>query len=1585
MNPCKIGRGAPALPVYGHEIFVQVCFKADELGMPAGPMSETNAPGLIADEGSTPTLAERFRDLANGRKSLTTLRVPRTGDNVAGENLGGHPSQKHNQSHNGQDLSESEFTLKYLRELAADRPIDQRIKALRAANSDINKYSIHAQKAIWAVSKDLTTAAASLEARLVGYELLAVTAGHPGLGPCEREALYDMIVVPLPPANVDLTVLALTRLTHHGRDLSPFHDRLVAFLNHLLGDLFEATLISRRNHRRQRSQDSNNPIGEEVSLLRLLQLLENVIKHDREAFSDLDLQTLVKRIVEISKRTAVSGDIVASFKIMELLALSTRMSVTSVESCLEVLFTATGRSPDPLGKLSTKCINSFLRSEYKIVVREYLLRVLTVKPEEQKPDVLRGAFSTVDYLLQENGAPGLPSISLKFLRMALTSVGLVSRFYALESLRIIGRLLSENEIVDQLIGQEWWILHQVLHDCAQLTLKPIIENSPLDDSENAQPSFPSKSYYLGQWSKFHTEDAELKNELRRITSAFGLMWNRLKKDQQLSVVNLFLILAPYIDDNCLNLIVVYMTDERLIIPPNENWIRHVEVLIELMLLESPKADFTWCLFSAALTKVHAAIRDDEEHLLFDKIFLHLLRNTVDQDQVRAMKVLADFVTIYARDASMQVFESVVETFERMLSTVGRDQNHSIQIQPIAETMPNTGAILLVRLFLHCLPKSAVKTLKLYQVLISIAANTKAPHETRLTAMKLLTRLRCDSHHAIKVVIMPDSQGLATALWRTEASTRGQAASQTSAKRISIYEEPQITRTGRSSAIGSSRTGRSRSKTRSASAKDRNAKAHPPLWMYESLKGLPEDPPADASSVVYASSTDRWTGHPTIDISLWMDIVNEILVNEDNWEIYSYVLVHLPSQLSNVALFHSNADHVQTLHSILIRQLQSGNFHTPPISTGVKKGDVALCLYHTLTMLVGYHEQFHRRQLEDTIKTFLAGISMWDRVARCSIHALALCCHELPAHLDRYLYIIVQKMSQIITQSHLAMDILEFLGGLARLPNAHRSGNLDLFRTIFGICIRYLHHSWEQRQKMTNGSDQRASFPSSRTIEIDGDDSALLETPNPDDSRKDLPEYVFALAYHVITYWFLTIDLRERPRHVGWIAKNLAWKDNMGIEIMEEQSQVTLDMMHRTAYLDLGETMPDPQFDRQDDKLAKKTWLVGMSIVTVQTFTDSGLSQITKRQASGTTHAKYQQNTAPMPPHHVRSRSSNASAGSPEGFSILPNHVLLQQSSTITPMPIPMQPIILPDDDAVRRAISTFDRNDTVDGHKAGVIYIGQGQTSETEILANTEGSALYNTFLSGLGTKVCLHHAKFNTQGLDRESNADGTHTYAWRDRVTEIVFHVTTMMPTDTENDPQSVNKKRHIGNDYVNIIYNDSQLPFNFETFKSQFNHVNIVITPESIAIPRGRRVLSADLDLEQGRLQPRHCFKVQTLYSTSFPEISAAAVPKLVSASTLSGFVRQLALSASVFSLVWSSRESGEYVSSWRNRLRQIVQLRERYANTGVSANVAYPEMGTAEDRGGARSYLEGDQWRGTLAMGGLAEENQMLLSLDFSRWA
>lgn len=470
----------------------------------------------------------------------------------------------------------------------------------------------------------------------------------------------------------------------------------------------------------------------------------------------------------------------------------------------------------------------------------------------------------------------------------------------------------------------------------------------------------------------------------------------------------------------------------------------------------------------------------------------------------------------------------------------------------------------------------------------------------------------------------------------------------------------------------------------------------------------------------------------------------------------------------------------------------------------------------------------------------------------------------------------------------------------------------------------------------------------------------------------------------MVFWFLSLKLQDRAKHVNWITSRLIFRDEHGKEMVEEQSQVFLDLMQRVAFTDLGETIPYATFPPSpaDGPVSKKSWVVGMSIVTVEIAGVSGLTQITKRQASGTTYAMYQQRTAPVLPHQVPPTPDAHLHGDGMRTAVLPSHVMLQLTTTAFPTPTAMQPVPLPEDDITRRALSTFDRNDIVDGHKIGVIYIDDRQMTEADILSNTSGSPDYEYFLSRLGTKVPLRGAQFNTQGL--HPDIDGESTYAWRDRVTEIVYHVVTMMPTNFDNDPSCINKKRHIGNDFVNIIFNRSNIPFNFDTIPSQFNFVNIVISPVC-RIANG--VEPANMDPEG---YEKLFYHVQVMSKPGFPEISPAAAPKIISGKNLAAFVRFLALNASVFSLVWNS-QGGEHISSWRNRLREIKRLRERalgsQTQTSDAAEGAYPGQRRNTK---ANIFSEELPSRSTPAQSDFATDwnasadANILQNLDFSRW-
>lgn len=68
--------------------------------------------------------------------------------------------------------------------------------------------------------------------------------------------------------------------------------------------------------------------------------------------------------------------------------------------------------------------------------------------------------------------------------------------------------------------------------------------------------------------------------------------------------------------------------------------------------------------------------------------------------------------------------------------------------------------------------------------------------------------------------------------------------------------------------------------------------------------------------------------------------------------------------------------------------------------------------------------------------------------------------------------------------------------------------------------------------------------------------------------------------------------------------------------------------------------------------------------------------------------------------------------------------------------------------------------------------------------------------------------------GLDQHGE-DGQFAYIWQDDVIKVMFHVATMMP-NKDSDPLCNNKKMHIGNNSVTIVYNDSGEDYSINTVK-------------------------------------------------------------------------------------------------------------------------------------------------------------------------
>jgi len=131
-------------------------------------------------------------------------------------------------------------------------------------------------------------------------------------------------------------------------------------------------------------------------------------------------------------------------------------------------------------------------------------------------------------------------------------------------------------------------------------------------------------------------------------------------------------------------------------------------------------------------------------------------------------------------------------------------------------------------------------------------------------------------------------------------------------------------------------------------------------------------------------------------------------------------------------------------------------------------------------------------------------------------------------------------------------------------------------------------------------------------------------------------------------------------------------------------------------------------------------------------------------------------------------------------------------------------------------------------YKFAVLYVKDGQTDENEIFANPKGSEEFDEFLQVMGKKVLLRGFKGYKGGLDTKHDSSGTHSYYTTFKSTEIMFHVQTLMPNN-EKDAQRLERKRHLGNDVVVVVFKEGNSPFDPAILQSQFNHVFVVVKPE------------------------------------------------------------------------------------------------------------------------------------------------------------
>eukprot|EP00009_Paramoeba_aestuarina_P008398 CAMPEP_0201510570 /NCGR_PEP_ID=MMETSP0161_2-20130828/3201_1 /ASSEMBLY_ACC=CAM_ASM_000251 /TAXON_ID=180227 /ORGANISM="Neoparamoeba aestuarina, Strain SoJaBio B1-5/56/2" /LENGTH=370 /DNA_ID=CAMNT_0047905759 /DNA_START=26 /DNA_END=1138 /DNA_ORIENTATION=- len=147
------------------------------------------------------------------------------------------------------------------------------------------------------------------------------------------------------------------------------------------------------------------------------------------------------------------------------------------------------------------------------------------------------------------------------------------------------------------------------------------------------------------------------------------------------------------------------------------------------------------------------------------------------------------------------------------------------------------------------------------------------------------------------------------------------------------------------------------------------------------------------------------------------------------------------------------------------------------------------------------------------------------------------------------------------------------------------------------------------------------------------------------------------------------------------------------------------------------------------------------------------------------------------------------------------------------------------DNACHQTILRMEQRQLIQGFKFGILYAEEDQKKEDEIFSNENGSPAFEEFLDFLGDRIQLQNWANFRGGLDVNSGSTGETAIYTNWRNLEIIYHVSTMLPHSV-HDTQQLERKRHIGNDLVVIVWQEGNTKYRPSTISSRQVHVVFLV---------------------------------------------------------------------------------------------------------------------------------------------------------------
>ncbi|KAH7882154.1 hypothetical protein F5I97DRAFT_1970437 [Phlebopus sp. FC_14] len=900
---------------------------------------------------------------------------------------------------------------------------------------------------------------------------------------------------------------------------------------------------------------------------------------------------------------------------------------------------------------------------------------------------------------------------------------------------------------------------------------------------------------------------------------------------------------------------------------------------------------------------------------------------------------------------------------------------------------------------------------IFGILVQLLSDAKCPR-ARLAALQFLMRLRADRDHRLYFVeAYHDTEGLIANL--ASVIGRGPDSAHQDERRHSRETSPEAfphrvprskgtqERDGRRSSRGRgvrpSQSAPSRSRSRAPLPISPPVSATFVLGPKDSLWTVPETLPfngidADTPSEGVITYDPIAESPRVIPIDTYLIALLNIFENERNWEILSYVLCHLPAQLANKHLFCGPkcralfAKFLTVLCSGVTTGDLGGFIERWPV--GLKARDAHGLAYHTISVLISYRRCFELPLRHALVDVLREGLNGQPSTIICCLHALTLCAFELTTSLKRSLPALLEKLSQIMSNPDMAVHILNFLSIIGSLRELHANLREDDFKMVFGVALQYLqyHNRPGATPTISWAMSQHVRMISFYVVYV------WFLAVKLSDRQRHIP--------YITRQLLLANEGRpevDEPTEVcfDWLAR---------------YTYASADPRPANSVLSEIVMNPSNQSTSSEPATSEKSWLMGNSIVTIRTLARLGWIEVLSRRPSGFTKFICRLENVPLvgpgdvDPDFVSSPAgilmdrddgraarpdsqelSRSEAMSKEVREVLPAYdddtptiatpdpitgyvwsktapsqrrkrvavdpsFLALQLSPYPDLPRGLTYRRITDESALPGLFRSLDRTPVIDTHKVGIMYVAPGQTQELDILRNSHGSPAYTRFLEGIGRLINLRgQVDVYAGGLNPDE--DGEYAYAWWDDIGQVLYHTATMMPY-APDDEYCVNKKRHIGNDYVRIIWNDGGRPYKFDTLATQFQFVNIVIEPHSLgAIAAFSNFRSTATVATDSKLPPssttspnlppheseNEYFKVTVQRAQGMKDFTPIGCFKLISAEKLPLLVRQLSLLADWFASVFERTDSDkmevEVITNWRQRLQVVKKLMKGMEEGGM----------------------------------------------------